>query len=204
MDYGCGSVGSPGVNNTVLAKLDMAGVCLWSAALPAGTWFSLDPMENVLLATTFTGTIDFGGGPLTSAGTSDLAIAKLDATGAFVWGESFGAIGAGVSGMTSIGATSTGGIALAAGLDGAVDFGCGAVSGSTGATTLFASFDASGLVISSSVVQASPSAWTAGPIVDGLGGLSAAVVLPNVSTGPPVGPPVAGTSDGVLVSRFVP
>jgi len=144
VDYGCGSVGTAAVTSTVITQYDQTGTCLWSKALPASAAFALDPSENVLLATTFAGTVDFGGGPLVSAGVSDLAIAKLSPSGAFLWSKSFGASGASVSGITSLGATGTGGAALSVAIGGAVDFVCGAVSSEAGATTLFADFDATG------------------------------------------------------------
>jgi hypothetical protein len=178
VDEGCGTVGSASVKSTVLTKRDATGACLWSKALPASLVFALDPSEDVLLATTFSGTIDFGGGPLTSVGASDLAIAKLDGSGAHVWSKRFGASGASVSGISAFGATNGGGAALAVKIDGAVDFGCGAVSSSPAATTLFASFDATGTVVYSRVVEllAGFSATSkAGPVVDGLGGISYAV-----------------------------
>jgi hypothetical protein len=178
IDEGCGTVGAASVTSTVLTKRDATGACLWSKALPASLVFALDPSEDVLLATTFSGTIDFGGGPLTSVGTSDLAIAKLDGSGGHVWSKRFGASGASVTGVSALGATNGGGAALAVGIDGAVDFGCGAVSSSAGATTLFARFDATGTVIYSRVVGllAGYNATSkAGPVVDGLGGISYAV-----------------------------
>jgi hypothetical protein len=171
VNYGCGTVGTAAVTSTVMTEYGQTGACLWSKALPASTSFSLDPSENVLLATTFAGTVDFGGGPLTSVGTSDLAIAKLDASGGFVWSKSFGASGASMSGITSLGATGTGGEALSVGISGAVDFGCGAVSSSAGATTLFANFDATGTVVYSRVVELlGGGVASAGPVVDGASG----------------------------------
>jgi hypothetical protein len=199
IDYGCGATGNASGASMVLAKLDKTGTCLWSKALPAGTWFAVDPMENVLLATPFSGTVSFGGAPLTSVGTSDLALAKLDPTGALVWSESFGGSGASVSGITAIGATSTGGMALAAGIGGAVDFGCGAVSSETGATTLFASFDATGAVVYSSVVKVAAGQGQVGPVVDGLGGITVAV---NMGSG--MSTPNNTSVWSVLVSRFAP
>lgn len=198
MDYGCGPVGTASVTSTVLAKLDQTGACLWSEALPTGTSFALDPLENVLLATTFTGTVSFGGAPLTSVGTSDLALAKLAPTGALLWSESFGGSGASVSGITVLGATNTGGLALSVGINGATDFGCGAVGSSPGATTLFARFDATGAVVYSRVVQLASGQSMFGPVVDGLGGISVAV---NMGTAPDFEP---STLQSILVSHFAP
>jgi len=181
LDDGCGPVGAAGVASTVLTERSSTGACLWSRALPASTVFAVDPMQNVLLAATFSGTVDFGGGPLTSVGTSDLALAKLDPTGLLLWEERFGAGGASVSGVSSFGATNTGGAALSVGINGAVDFGCGAVTSSAGATTLIANFDAMGAVVYSRVVTlVAGGVHQAGPVVDGLGGVSLAVQVKPV------------------------
>jgi hypothetical protein len=173
-DDGCGAVGSASTASTILTKRDASGTCLWSRDLPPGVSFSVDPMENVLIGVAFNGTVDFGGGPLTSAGTSDLAIAKLDASGAHLWSKSFGAAGSSVSDLSALGAVGDGGLALSASIGGAVDFGCGTVSATSGATTLFARFDAAGAVVYSRVVALLPgySGLSAGPVVDGLGGIS--------------------------------
>src|SRR6185437_13776695 len=149
-----------------------------SKARPASTLIAVDPSRNVLLATTFSGTIDFGGGPLTSVGTSDLAIAELDPSGNLVWSESFGASGASVSGIKALGATTSGGLAIAAGMSGAVDFGCGTISGASGATTLIANFDAKGAVIYSRIVQLQASLVPSLLVADGLGGISYAAQVP--------------------------
>src|SRR6185437_9195679 len=105
IDQGCGTVGTAGASTTVVTERDTTGTCLWSKALPNTTHVAIDPSQNVLLATTFSGTIDFGGGPLTSVGKQDLAIAKLDPSGNVVWSKSFGASGASMGNFTALGAT---------------------------------------------------------------------------------------------------
>jgi hypothetical protein len=104
-----------------------------------------------------------------------------------------------VSGVTSLGATNTGGAALSVGIGGAVDFGCGAVSSSAGATTLFANFDATGTVVYSRVVELAPGSGF-GPVVDGLGGISYAVETPPGSWFFPLNTNVYP----LAVSRFAP
>lgn len=49
-----------------------------------------DSGDNVLLGGSFAGTVDFGGGALSSAGQNDVLIAKLNAAGALIWAKSFG------------------------------------------------------------------------------------------------------------------
>jgi len=206
VDYGCGTVGATGVTRTVVTEYDATLACLWSKALPAATVFAVDPLENVMVATTFAGTVDFGAGPLASVGTSDLALAEFDAAGDIAWSESFGASGASVSGISALGATAAGGATLSVTLEGSVDFGCGAVSSSAGATTLFASFDAAGAIVYSRVVELVAGVDT--PVVDGLGGVSVAAQVPAACP-----PTSCGTCSpdstctvpwDVVVSRFAP
>jgi hypothetical protein len=51
---------------------------------------AVDGAGNVLLTGDFDGTVDFGGGPLTSAGSDDIFVAKLDAQGNHLWSKRFG------------------------------------------------------------------------------------------------------------------
>lgn len=72
---------------------------VWSAAYgdslrgDVGLCVSTDPSGNLYLAGTFRGTVDFGGGPLTSDGTlgwGDAFLAKFDAAGNHLWSRSAG------------------------------------------------------------------------------------------------------------------
>ncbi len=221
VSYGCGTVGTAGVTSNVLTRYDATGACQWSKALAVAspTSLALDPSENVLLATSFTGTVDFGGGSLASAGTADLAVAKLTASGTFSWARTFGAAGSSVTALTAFGATATGGAALAASLGGSVSLGCGAVSSSAGATTLLADFDATGTVVFSRVVELV--APVAGVLMtaDGLGGITVAAQLPNDCPCSPIMPCPSGCVAGfcssctmmvnqqpgaIVMSRFAP
>jgi hypothetical protein len=51
---------------------------------------AVDSSGNLYLTGFFLGTVNFGGGPLTSAGAEDIFIAKLDSTGNHIWSRSFG------------------------------------------------------------------------------------------------------------------
>jgi outer membrane protein assembly factor BamB len=106
------------------------GAVLWSKTFATtALGVQLFPGGDVLLSTTFHGTIDLGGGTLTSAGTSDLALTVLSSSGAPVWSKSFGGAGATVT-PTELSPDTTGGVALMVGVTGgSVSFGAGAVSG---------------------------------------------------------------------------
>ncbi|APR88018.1 Hypothetical protein A7982_13367 [Minicystis rosea] len=93
VDFGCGAM--PGGTNegALVLKVDPTGACLWSKRFDDGsrvTGVGADLDGNVYLTGTFTGALDLGGGPMQSAGQSDVFFAKLDSTGAFVWARRFG------------------------------------------------------------------------------------------------------------------
>ncbi|WP_437321077.1 hypothetical protein [Sorangium sp. So ce385] len=49
-----------------------------------------DPLGNFYVTGTFQGTVDFGAGPLTSAGRADIFLLKLDPSGTLLWSKRFG------------------------------------------------------------------------------------------------------------------
>ena len=59
----------------------------------SGYAVAVDASGNVFAAGYFSGSVDFGGGPLTSAGGVDLFLAKYTAAGNYVWAKRFGASG---------------------------------------------------------------------------------------------------------------
>ena len=121
---------SPEPEPRFVAKLDGCGACTWSFDVAtAALDVHVSPAGGVVLATSFSGTIDLGGGPLASAGT-DLAVGALSASGAPLWSERFGAAGAAVA-FGGVSVDGLGGVALRVNVTGAaVDFGGGPVLGS--------------------------------------------------------------------------
>lgn len=99
----------PGVSNLTasanadhfIQKLDPSGDFVWavqfggaSALSFIGSSVAVDPSGNVLLAGSFTNTVDFDPGPgttnLTSAGNNDVFVVKLDGAGGLIWARSWG------------------------------------------------------------------------------------------------------------------
>lgn len=82
-DFGGNALTSAGASDVFLAKFDSAGGHLWSkrfgdaADLQAGYGVASDAANNILVVGFFEGAVDFGGGPLVSAGGSDVFVAKL-------------------------------------------------------------------------------------------------------------------------------
>jgi len=89
-----GSAGD-GTGDIFVAMLDDAGALVWSRSLgdaqaQDARGLAFDAAGNVLLAGEFAGTVDLGGGPLTSAGELDVLVAQLDPTGSMVWAARYG------------------------------------------------------------------------------------------------------------------
>ena len=89
---------SAGGLDTFVARFDTAGVPLWSTRfggpkddLPAG--IAVDAAGNVILTGSFSGSVDFGKGPLVSAGKEDVFVVKLDPAGTTQWTKNFGGAG---------------------------------------------------------------------------------------------------------------
>ena len=97
VDFGDGPKTSAGGVDIFVAKLAANdGAPLWSKRFgdsqsQTASGLAVDDAGDVVIAGTFTGTVDFGDGPKTSAGGADIFVAKLDANdGAPLWSKAFG------------------------------------------------------------------------------------------------------------------
>lgn len=97
IDLGGGSVGQAGDYRCFVAKYGPTGAHLWSHHYPGfGRAFCqavrTDQAGNVYVAGDIDGTIDFGGGQLSSIGinVTDIVVAKLDPSGAHLWSRRYG------------------------------------------------------------------------------------------------------------------
>ncbi|HZF47198.1 MAG TPA: hypothetical protein VE093_01035 [Polyangiaceae bacterium] len=132
VDFGGGPVTSAGMSEDIFVlKLDKTGAFGWlksfgDAEYQFGTSLAVDPAGDVLLTGYFTGSVDFGGGALASAGNEDVFVAKLDPTGAHVWSKRFG--DASDQNALSVAADSAGNVIVTGYFNGAVDFGGGALT----------------------------------------------------------------------------
>jgi hypothetical protein len=127
------------------AKLDANGAHVWSKVFGGtayGESVAVDGAGNVLLSGWFSAAVDFGGGPLVSAGDFDFFLAKLDSSGHHVWSKRFG--DGGSQSLIKVAVDSAGDVFASGGFAGAVDFGDGLLT-STGSSDMFvAKFTASG------------------------------------------------------------
>jgi hypothetical protein len=113
----------------------------WSRALGRFTGTSggnssvvADGAGNVYVAGSFAGTLDLGGGALTSAGALDVLVASYTAAGVLRWAQRLG--GAGADSATGLAADSDGNLYLVGGFEGPVSFG-GDTLTSAGAADVF-------------------------------------------------------------------
>jgi hypothetical protein len=95
VNFGGGELTSAGAADVFVVKFDSDGNHLWSdgfgdASYQTGQSVAVDGSENVIFTGFFSGTVNFGGGPLTSAGLDDIFVAKFDSDGNHLWGKRFG------------------------------------------------------------------------------------------------------------------
>src|SRR5213594_2934893 len=94
VDFGGGVVCQPAT--VFVSKYSPTGATLWSKCLGGvrgggtGRAVAVDGNGNVLVTGKLSGTVDFGTGPLTSAGASSIFVAKYSAAGVPVWSRAFG------------------------------------------------------------------------------------------------------------------
>jgi FlgD Ig-like domain len=147
VDFGGGPLTSTGSGDMFVAKFDANGNHIWSrhfgdVAEQAGTSISTDAVGNVFVTGGIQGTVDFGGGPLTSAGDYDIVVAKFDANGNHQWSQRFG--DANFQLFIFVAVDGTGNVAISGSFDGEVDFGGGPLASAGGSDIFVAKFDADG------------------------------------------------------------
>ena len=141
VDFGGGALSSAGQDDAFVACYSASnGSYLWARALggagaDAAQSLAVDPAGNLYVGGKFSETANFGGGALTSAGRTDMWMAKLSATnGAHVWSKRVG--GASDDLLSGIAVDSAGAVFLSGTFVGTIDFG-GPPLSSTGANAMF-------------------------------------------------------------------
>lgn len=131
---------SAGGEDAFLVKLDPSGKTLWgksfgNSANQRAVGVAADAAGNVVVTGAFSGQIDFGKGPSSSAGSNDGFVAKLDPTGAPLWARAFG--GAADQGGATVALSPLGQSWITGYFAGTTDFGGGKVIASQGANDVF-------------------------------------------------------------------
>ncbi|MDH4038459.1 MAG: SBBP repeat-containing protein [Candidatus Krumholzibacteria bacterium] len=130
-----------------VATYDASGAHLWSRSF-GGTFsdealgVAVDAAGNVALAGYFYYTADFGGGDLTSAGSSDAFLAMYTPAGAHVWSQRFGANYA--DRALALAMDGAGNTCLAGTFSGTASFGGGDLTSAGGSDIYLASYDSGG------------------------------------------------------------
>jgi len=108
---------------------------MWSRSLGGqGISIAIDQSANMLVTGIFVGTVDFGGGALTAAGTDDTFLVKYSSSGAHVWSKRFGSSDIYHSeGPSGVAVDANNNVALVGTVTMGTDFGCGALFGTTDA-----------------------------------------------------------------------
>jgi hypothetical protein len=82
VDFGGGELVSAGAADVFVATYSADGRFVWARAFGGpgsdrGLSAAFDAVGDVLLAGSFEGTVDFGAGPLTSAGATDIFLVRI-------------------------------------------------------------------------------------------------------------------------------
>ena len=128
-NIGTTSLTSAGGSDIFVQKMDAMGNLLWVKSLEgtgndSGESIALDGFGNVYITGSFQATIDFDPGPgtmnLTSNGSNEVFVLKMNGSGVFIWAKSFG--GTASDGGVSITIDTYGHIYTAGIFNGIVDF----------------------------------------------------------------------------------
>jgi hypothetical protein len=122
----------------LVVKTDRDGEAVWGTVVPDGVGdvnaIDADSAGNVYLAGQFSNTTTIGGTSVTSAGASDIWVAKMNTAGSVLWVRTFG--GADSDWGNGVGVDGSGNVYVSGGMQGSVAFG-GTTLTSAGNNDLF-------------------------------------------------------------------
>jgi hypothetical protein len=148
VDFGGGLLACGGLTDIFVVKLDPAGGHLWSKCFGDSTAqysesIATDSAGNIVLTGAFEGTVDFGGQLLSSAGATDIFVAKLDPMGSQVWSKRFG--DSSYERGNDIATDSVGNVVVTGDFEGTIDFGGGPYSNVGGKDVCVVKLEPSGV-----------------------------------------------------------
>jgi hypothetical protein len=149
VDFGGGPLASAGSSDVFVAKLGPDGEHLWSkrfgdASAQTAQSIAADSEGNLVITGTFSGAIDFGGGPLSGTGKGDAFVTKLDASGSHVWSKRFGGVPGTLTGGLGIAVDQAGNVVVTGHFSGSVDFGGGPLVSAGSSDVFIAELSADG------------------------------------------------------------
>ena len=147
VDFGGGDVTSAGGSDIFVLKLNSSGTFQWvktfgGPAADYGYGIAVDSSGNSYITGFFRGTVDFGGGDVTSAGSNDIFVLKLNSSGTFQWVKTYG--GTSFDYGYGIAVDSSGNSYITGYFEGTVDFGGGDVTSAGGADFFVLKLNSSG------------------------------------------------------------
>ncbi len=142
VDFGGGLHASAGLGDIFVAKYDTDGNYLWSdsmggTGLDVAYGVGVDRVTNeVVITGYFQGSVNFGGGLLTSFGSDDIFVAKYDGlTGSHIWSKEFGDTV--IDRGTAVAIDTIGNVLLSGYFKGIADFGSGPLTSAGGSYDTF-------------------------------------------------------------------
>jgi hypothetical protein len=147
LDWGGGAMVSAGSADVFVAKFDPNGTEIWHKSFgdtsgDFGYDVAVDSGNNIIVTGFFNGGINFGTTQLTSGGTEDAFLVKLNSAGDEVWAKRFGDGSAQMARAVAVGPSDV--IAVGGYFFGAMDLGGGTLTGAGGWDAFAGMFDASG------------------------------------------------------------
>lgn len=133
VDYGGGPLTSAGSVDVFIAKFDNDCNHVFSkrfgdSAAQGPYGLQIDSQDNIVVAGTFQGQIDFGGGPLSAAaGGRSIFVAKFSGSGNLLWAKSFGS--SGTNELRGLSIDKNDNLILTGYFDGTLNFGNGTLPG---------------------------------------------------------------------------
>ena len=148
VDFGAGNVTSAGVADVFVTKLNASGVHQWTTTFGGtsndyGFGVAVDSSGNVYTTGHFQGTVNFGAGNVTSAGSADVFVTKLNASGVHQWTTKFGGTSADYG--YGVAVDSSGNVYATGYFQGTVNFGAGNVTSAGSADVFVTKLNASGV-----------------------------------------------------------
>ena len=130
IDFGATTLTSAGNGDVFVLKLSPLGEVLWAKRFGGingdfGEDLVVDSAGHIIVVGRYNDVVDFGSGPHTSKGGTDIFVLKLDEDGKTIWSNSFG--GPAKDMALALAVDSTDRIVLAGGFYDSVDFGSGPV-----------------------------------------------------------------------------
>lgn len=126
---------SSGGTDVFVMSFDASGAVRWARSFGNGTTgqlpraLAVDPFGDVIVTGVLRGSVDFGGGVLTSAGQEDIFLVKLGNDGAHLWSKRFGDSAEQL--VWNVAVDAAGSVVITGDMSGVFSFGGGTLGGCT-------------------------------------------------------------------------